>query len=426
MLHKSRSAGLRGSGRVLLLGFAAGSLIYAYLCVQTFRAVRFADQGNEEGFQRAALRLAPGNSDYWQQLGVVELYRKNQPELALADFHRALESNPAEADAWIQTAYALHFLNRVDESRDAISHAIAVAPARPEIRWRAANLYAQLGDQQQLRTNLSWLFAEDSTRADAALQLAWRAIGDAPSIAQLFPRQSEIYAKFARLLANSNHATDAVSVWQKMLEKTGAVADGLELVDDFLVQRDFNSAQQVWASLLEHDPRLQPYAPIAPNVLSDASFALPLLNRGLGWRRLDGQQLEINQDTSNQPAGLRIHWNAQTTVAALEQIVTVQPSRWYDFSFSARSAEFSGANGPLITLQDVPSGKVLFRSSDLREFPEWTSQQARVQTIGKFIAVRVVRDAPTPMRGTLWLRNFALKPQTISSQSIPQFPEPPR
>src|SRR6185437_3132963 len=190
-------------------------------------------------------------------------------------FHRAIEVNPQDADAWIQTAYALQLLGRADEERSAVLQAIALAPARPEVRWRAANLFAQFGEQQALRENLRFVLAYDPSRADAALNLAWRTMGDWQTIVELFPRNPEIYARFALLLANSNDSVAALNVWQAMIHETG-VADessGCDLLNNFFAQNHFDLAQQVWISLLQHDARLGDYTPLAPNLISNAHFA---------------------------------------------------------------------------------------------------------------------------------------------------------
>lgn len=418
-MNTDRSLVRQLAGRFPALALGIASLFYVYFCVQVFRATRLAASRTETGLQRAT-KLAPGDSDYWRELGVVQLYQENRPDSALASFHRAIEVNPQDADAWIQTAYALQLLGRADEERNAIVQAIALAPARPEIRWRAANLFAQFGEQQASRENLRFVLAYDPGRADAALKLASRTKGDWQTTVELFPRNPEIYGRFALQLAKSNDCDAALNVWQAMIHRIGAVdeASGLDLLNDFLAQKRFDLAQQVWISLLQHHSELSAYAPLAPNLISNAIFSSPLFDRGLSWRRLDAQQLDIRRETIAQGQALRLSWEAQTVTRVLEQIVPVQPNQWYRFSFTSRSSEFLGANGPFVSISDLESGRTLFRSSDLRGFPEWKSQNAQVQATGKFVVVGITRDAPTPLRGTLWLSDFVLEPAIAAGKAM--------
>lgn len=149
---------------------------YFCLCACSFCADQRARSGTLEGLSVAA-RVDPNNSEYWRRLGLVRLYEENDGNGAVADFQRAIELNPRNADSWIGIAYAYQFLGRETEERAAISSALHAEPKRPEIVWQAANLYAVLGDRRLMANALCITLQRDAPRADSALDLAYRTTG---------------------------------------------------------------------------------------------------------------------------------------------------------------------------------------------------------------------------------------------------------
>ena len=150
--------------------------VYLFLCTRSFRAEQLAHSGSLDDLIHAA-RLEPENSLNWQRLGLTRLYRENDPEASLPAFQRTLQLNPRDADSWIGTAYALQFLNRPDEERIAISHALEAEPKRLEVSWQAANLYAVLGDRELMTREVCELLQHDPRRSEAALKLARQITG---------------------------------------------------------------------------------------------------------------------------------------------------------------------------------------------------------------------------------------------------------
>ena len=159
------------STRFVLAMIAVASAIYAFACIQGFRALELASS-QELAEQVRATRIEPQNAEYWRQLGSTLLYRENNAQGALDAFRQATNLNPRDADAWMATALALQMLDRQDEERSAISRALNADPRRLEILWQAANLYAGLGDRSATLEQACVLLSHDRARGAAAMELA--------------------------------------------------------------------------------------------------------------------------------------------------------------------------------------------------------------------------------------------------------------
>ena len=163
-----------GASSLVTAAIVAVSLGYLYICGVTFSAYRNAQSGTVERLS-AAVRLDPRNAEYWQRLGLLQLYGQNDPHAAISDFQRALQLNSRSADSWIGLAFSYQLLGELNGERHAIAQALQAEPKRPEIAWQAANLYAVLDDRKLMLNELCVVRQHDPTRANAAFDLAYRA-----------------------------------------------------------------------------------------------------------------------------------------------------------------------------------------------------------------------------------------------------------
>ena len=157
----------------ILATLAFWAIIYLYFCARSFHASQLAASGGLQN-QIRSTTLEPQNSAYWRQLGEIRLYQENDPASSLPALHRATELNPRDADSWIATAYALQFLGRPNEERDAIARAVHAEPRRLSVVWQAANLRAVVGDRDAMAAHLCVLMEHDPARASDAASLALR------------------------------------------------------------------------------------------------------------------------------------------------------------------------------------------------------------------------------------------------------------
>lgn len=81
-----------------------------------------------------AVGMAPKSSEVWTAHGVGNYYLPAQlgggPELAVADFHKAIQLDPKNAEAWLWLGVALRKENKDAEARQAFSKSLELNPKR--------------------------------------------------------------------------------------------------------------------------------------------------------------------------------------------------------------------------------------------------------------------------------------------------------
>ena len=89
-------------------------------------------------------------------------------------------------------------LRGVSASRhESVEHAVEADPTTPHVAWEAANFFLVQGDQEKALRYFRVVLANDPEAVDSALQLCWRATGDANQILdQALPRRPDLYFRF--------------------------------------------------------------------------------------------------------------------------------------------------------------------------------------------------------------------------------------
>jgi len=81
-----------------------------------------------------AVKLAPNSAAVWTAHGVGNYYLPVQlgggPDLAIADFRKAIEVDPRSAEAWLWLGVALRKENRDAEARQALAKSLELNPRR--------------------------------------------------------------------------------------------------------------------------------------------------------------------------------------------------------------------------------------------------------------------------------------------------------
>jgi tetratricopeptide (TPR) repeat protein len=85
-----------------------------------------------------AIELAPKSSTVWTAHGVGNYYLPVQlgggPEVAVADFHKAIDLDPKNAEAWLWLGVALRKQNKDADARQAFTKSLALNPKRAWVK----------------------------------------------------------------------------------------------------------------------------------------------------------------------------------------------------------------------------------------------------------------------------------------------------
>src|SRR5579872_2297297 len=96
---------------------------------------------------KRAQALEPSDAEYPYVEGLQAMHEAD-PRAASGDYAEALRLNPRMPGAWLDYAYSLRALGKHNESMDALSHALAVAPSQPDVVFEAASARLAMGDPQ--------------------------------------------------------------------------------------------------------------------------------------------------------------------------------------------------------------------------------------------------------------------------------------
>src|SRR5438445_11745835 len=174
--------------------------LYSYLAFRAYYAARLVSVPDQANL-RAAIRLEPSNAEYHELLGRYLAFSGQNLDGAIPNYQAAVDLNPYAARYWLHFASAYQVANRTSEQRESLERAVEADPTTPHVAWEAANFFLVQGDREKALHHFRVVLANDPEAVELALQLCWRATGDANQILdEALPRRVELYFSFLRLL----------------------------------------------------------------------------------------------------------------------------------------------------------------------------------------------------------------------------------
>src|SRR5579864_3558997 len=186
--------------------------VYIGLTVREFLADHFSKKLDLISLQMAA-RLEPRNAEYQYRLGRYFLQTQHEPETAARFVRSATALNPHNASYWLELSRIYFRLADSEHQRDALQHAVVVAPSTPEVAWDAANFYWALGQTDKALQEFRVVLKNDPYLPAAALERCWRIKPDVQALLQdVVPRNAEAYSTFLDFLISKNEPGAASTV----------------------------------------------------------------------------------------------------------------------------------------------------------------------------------------------------------------------
>src|ERR1700674_1402572 len=191
--------------------------LYLGLSLRAYLATRLVAVPNVPNLQRA-IRLEPANAEYRELLGRnLALSAANLDE-AIVNYRTAVQLNPYAARCWLDLAGAYQVAGRTREQEESVERAVEADPNTPHVAWEAANFFLIQGNRDKALRYFSVVMANDPQLVDSALQLCWRATGDANQIVtQVLPRRPDLYLSFLHLLVSKQELAAAENVWSDLI-----------------------------------------------------------------------------------------------------------------------------------------------------------------------------------------------------------------
>jgi hypothetical protein len=391
--------------------------LYLFLALRTYLASQLAATPDLSNLNKA-IRLEPSNAEYRELLGRNLALSGAGLGEAISDYRIAVDLDPYEARYWLDLAGAFQVSGHTSEQEQSVEQAVKADPTTPHVAWEAANFFLVQGDQEKALRNFRVVLANDPDEVDAALQLCWRATGDANRILdRALPRRPDLYLSFLRLLISKQEIAAAENVWSHLIALNQEFSTKLAFpYFRFLIaKQEVAVAQTAWQQLAGIDHSLQPYLPSRENLIVNGGFEENVLNGGFDWWYESNAHAALAIDTSEFYHGTRslsVTFDGQNPAdAGIFQFVVVKPHTGYEFSAESRTEDMESASGPRFAIVDAYTNASYVLTDDLLGSSPWHQQQARFETgpNTNLVLLKIVRKPPNPLiRGQLWIDDLRL------------------
>ena len=380
-------------------------------------AARLAAVPDVPNLQRA-IRLEPANAEYRELLGRNFALSTANLDEAIANYRSAVHLNPYDARIWLDLAGAYQIAGRTTEQAESVERAVEADPNTPHVAWEAANFFLIQGDQEKALRYFGVVMANDPQLLDAALQLCWRATGDANQIVtQVLPPRPDLYLSFLHLLIAKQEVGAAEHVWEHLIALNQEFSPKLAFpyFRLLLAKQEVAAAQTAWQQAASINRSLQAYLPSRQNLVVNGGFEENILNGGFDWWYQSNPHTAVAIDTSEFSGGTRslsITFDGQNPEdAGIFQFIPVKPNTQYEFSAQYRSEELDTASGPRFSIADAYTGTSYVRTDDILGTNPWHPEQEQFHTgpNTKLLLLKIVRDPASPLiRGKLWIDELKL------------------
>ncbi len=344
----------------------------AYSALATAYADILANQFNLHSSD-VALRLAPGNANYWLRRADI---LDDGALSSTAALERAVTLDPYDAN--ISLRLGLDAESRNDHSRAEQCFLEAARVSRLyQPRWTLANFYLRRGNSaefwQWTRRALE-LAPADPT---ALFQLCWRVSQNADEILQkAIPNVPRVRRNYAEFLLTNNRLAAAVNLLATL---TRAAPEDqpvlLNACDRFLESGLVQPAVNVWNALCVS--RGQPCEPLQPRSglsLTNGSFRVPASSRGFDWHvnTIEGATVTLAAETVT----VNFSGKEPESSETIWQWIPVVPGRKYSVRFEYQTIDIAPLSGVRWQAVLKDGASVLGASPDLSA-PSWKSETFR-------------------------------------------------
>lgn len=410
---------LRSPFRKLCFGGVCFVFMALFLAegLRAYLAARLAAKPDLANIQRAS-QLEPSNAEYRELLARNLALSGASLEDAISDYRMAVHLNPHESRYWLDLAGAYQVDGRIEEQKWSVEQAVEADPTTPHVAWEAANFFLLQGDQEKALRNFRMVLANDPEMVDLALQLCWRATGNADQILdQALPHRSDLYLSFLHLLISKKEVTAAENVWNHLIALNQGFSTNLTFpYFRFLIEeREVAAAQTAWQQLASLNRSLQQYLPSPENLVVNGGFEENVLNGGFDWWYELNPHAALAIDTtdfSNGARSLSITFDGLNPGdTGIFQFIPLKPNTEYEFSAESRTQDIESASGPRFAVVDAYTNAPYVLTDDLLGTNAWHVQQARFQTgpNTNLAVLKIIRQPASPLiRGKLWIDDLRL------------------
>jgi tetratricopeptide (TPR) repeat protein len=397
---------------------------------KAFLAAHWNASSNLE-FWPKAVRLEPGNAEYWSHVGL-----SRQWDLSSGDIHEAVrylqeatQVNPRSADLWMELADAYETSGDPVRAQEAYERAQANYPISSEVAWRYGSFLLYQGKFPDGYSEIRRALSVDPSLASSAISECWQSDPNVASILdKVLPAKSEYYRSAIDFFLSQNLPDPALAVWKRQgtLGLPVTMPDTIPLVDTLIDEDRIAEARQTWHQALEaanwpHDPSKD------GSLVFNGGFEHEIANGGYDWRKIavSGARFDFDSLTAHSGSrSLRIQFEGTVNLDFhnLFQVIPVESGTPYHFSAYLRTEGISTDHGIGFEIFDPrhPSQVQLLTSEIVGTNP-WTLVQADLVAGSDTHFLKIaLRRIPSwkfdnKLSGTVWVDDVALTPISAAS-----------
>jgi tetratricopeptide (TPR) repeat protein len=403
-----------------LLGLSAGAALIAAGSLEIAIARSDFESAAVRPFCRAGLC-----ADQFSLERVFEISQKatlGDPRGELEDFKQAIDLSPASAYRWADLGEAEFNVRDISKAEYAFSQALKAGPRSPVIRMRAANLYFQIGDEQQVSRNLMALLSDPGAEdfyQTAFLTYSRLGLPISEVLSQGVPQRKDVLSRLLTFWTNANRVDEAVATWQWADERSLADKESMRDFFAFLIRRDRQPlAQQLWQ---DRGDKREPNYRVTNWIYNPGFESLPELSP-FDWTIDQRREVEAGRVQDVTYAGtwsFRIRFNGESNLTYYQtyQDMVLPPGR-YKFSAMVKTDHVTTDEGMRLHISDHANQSKLNLWTDTAVgTQDWKriEKQFDVPEGIKLIRLEIARTSSTifdnKIGGTAWIDDLRLSRQ---------------
>ncbi len=409
-MQESSSSALRGV-------FSLSALVLVLIAAGQVLRLAYADRlsrSRSPEVVAAAVRLSPGNSEYWKRWA-------DLLEAAGQDAKPALESaaalNPNDASVWIRLGLDAEAKGDFALAEQRLSQAATVSLLfQPS--WTLANYHFRRGDVEQF-----WPWVKDALSKSYGdptplFRLCWRASNDPDLILYRgIPARQPVLSQYLAFLTSEKQLAAVEPVAYKAIQyaRREDLPALFAYCDRLIEAGNSATAVGVWNSLSAR--KLIPYSPLDPEQgasLTNGAFSSVPISAGFDWRlpTIPG----VYTRTVPVAGYVRIDFSGRhpETCEPLEQFLPVTPGARYRLRFSYETFEVPPESGLQWRVFDAAGNEELRADSPQLSSDQWTTGSVSFSSPAGRRLVRLVlsyRRTPgtTRFTGSVSIRDVGLE-----------------
>ncbi len=386
---------------------------------------------NPELWQKA-VRLEPGNAEYWGRLGLARQWDLSPDGMheAVRYLQRSTELNPRSADLWMELADVYQTSGDPAHAQEAYEKAQENFPVSAEVAWRYGSFLLYEGKFSDGYAEIRRAMSTDTSLTQRAIAECWQSNPSVDAILdQVLPPKSEYYVGAIDFFLSRNLPDPALAVWnrQRELGLPIKLPDTIPLVDALIEQDRVVEAQQIWRQALQAADWSQDSSSTGPLVFN-GRFEHEIMNGGFDWREVATSGAHFAFDDRIAHAGSRsfqVQFDGTENIdfQNLFQYVAVEPGTHYHFSAYVRTEAISTDRGICFEIVDPRhTFQVQIVTPDVVGTNPWTLVQTDLATGPQTRLLRIIlRRIPSwkfdnKLSGTVWVDDVALAPISVPAK----------